>query len=147
MKSISGKPSGSSSASPPDARRLLIDRCAWSATLGRALTDAGIPFEAHHEHFRHDTPDSEWLAAAADRNWLVITRDKRIRYTANELAAVRKARLHLFVFTQGALSAEETGRIVVACYTAIIRASRSVAPPAFFSMARSGQLTRLARVR
>ena len=44
---------------------------------------------AHHERFSHDTPDEIWLAAAADKSWLVVTRDQRIRYRANELAAMQ----------------------------------------------------------
>ena len=76
---------------------LFIDRCAWSAALGRAMREAGIEFAAHHDHFAHDAPDASWLSAAADKGWLVVTRDQRIRYRANELAAMRRARLHVFV--------------------------------------------------
>lgn len=134
------KRSASSSASPPEARRLFIDRCAWSAALGRALIGAGIGFEAHHTHFRHDTPDPEWLAAVAQKGWLVVTRDKRIRYKANELAAMRRARLHVFVFTQGGLTGVETGEILVRCFAAMLRLAAQTTPPAFFSLTRSGEV-------
>jgi predicted nuclease of predicted toxin-antitoxin system len=143
MSSTSGKRSVSSSGSPPEQRPLFIDRCAWSAALGRALSEAGIAFVAHHDHFSHDAPDDQWLAAAADRGWLVVTRDQRIRYRANELAAMRRANLHVFVFTQGGLTGAETGSILVRCHAEMLRAARDVTPPAFFSLTRRGEVNRL----
>lgn len=122
---------------------LFIDRCAWSAALGRALNEAGIGFVAHHAQFAHDTPDETWLAAAANHGWLVVTRDQRIRYRANELAAMRRARLHVFVFTQGGLTGAETGSILVRCHAAMLRQAAQVSPPAFFSLTRSGEVNRL----
>lgn len=107
----SGKPSASSASSPPEPAAprttLFIDHYAWSRRLGEALVQASIPFVAHHDRFAGDAPDAEWLAAAADQGWLVVTRDQRIRYKANEQAAVVRARLHLFALTQGGLSAAE----------------------------------------
>src|SRR5438105_6201383 len=140
MNRTSGKRSVSSSASPLDRRILFIDRCAWSAALGRSLGEAGIEFVAHHDRFAHDTPDAEWLAAAADRAWLVVTRDQRIRYRANELAAMKRARLHVFVFTQGGLTGAETGNILVRCYSSMLRHVAQTSAPAFFSLTRSGDV-------
>jgi predicted nuclease of predicted toxin-antitoxin system len=143
MKRTSGKRSASSSGSPPEPRPLFIDRCAWSEALGQALTQAGIAFVPHRQHFRHDTPDEDWLAVAADQRWLVVTRDQRIRYKANELAAMRRARLHVFVFTQGGLTGAQTGDILVRCHAAIQRQASAVDPPAFFSLTRGGEVKRL----
>ena len=98
---------------------------------------------AHRDKFAPDAPDDEWLAAAADRGWLVITREQRIRYKANEQAAMARARLHLFVLTQGGLSAAETASIVVGAYPAIVRRAREVPAPAYSSVARSGAVTPL----
>ena len=145
MSRTSGKRSVSNTDSPPEQRTLFIDRCAWSAALGRALQEAGIDFIAHRDRFAHDTPDEVWLSAAADTGWLVVTRDSRIRYRANELAAMQRARLHVFVLTQGGLTATETetGSIVVRCHPAMLRHAAQVPPPAFFSLTRSGEVSRL----
>jgi hypothetical protein len=143
MSRTSGKPSASSTDSPPEPRALFIDRCAWSGALGRALSEAEIPFVAHHDLFDHDTPDELWLAAAADKGWLVVTRDQRIRYRANELAAMRRAQLHVFVFTQGSLTGAETGSILVRCHAAMIRHATNTPAPAFFSLTRSGEVNPL----
>jgi predicted nuclease of predicted toxin-antitoxin system len=140
MNPRSGKPSASSIDSPPEPRALFIDRCAWSGALRRALTDARIPFIAHQDQFEQDAPDEAWLAAADSKGWLVVTRDQRIRYRANELAAMRRARLHVFVFTQGGLTGAETGSILVRCYPAMVRHAAQIPAPAFFSLTRGGEV-------
>lgn len=61
------------------------------------LREAGLDVEIHADHFSPSTPDDEWLPAAAERGWLGITHDGRIRYKPNELAAVRRHRVALFV--------------------------------------------------
>jgi predicted nuclease of predicted toxin-antitoxin system len=139
------KPSASNKDSRPNQPTLFIDRSAWSNALHAALEAAGISHEAHRWHFakqdeQAEEDDSEWLRAVADRGWVVVTRDKNIRYRVNELAAMRAAKLHVFVFTQGALTARETGRLLVDCYPAIVQAVQQTRPPAFFSIARSGQV-------
>lgn len=77
-----------SSAAPPEGPVLFIDRCAWSRALGQTLEAASVPFVAHFQLFASDAPDEEWLQGVADKGWPVITRDQRIRYKANEQAAV-----------------------------------------------------------
>ncbi len=119
---------------------LFIDRDLWSKVLDAALREAGIPFVAHRDRFAHDTPDAQWLAAAAEHAWVIVTRDQRIRYRANEVAAVRRGRLHLFALSSGNLSAAETARIVVAAWPRIQAAVREHAPPRLWTIARSGQI-------
>jgi hypothetical protein len=131
-----------SSASPDGT--LFIDRCAWSGALGRALTAAGIPFIAHHERFEPAAPDEQWLAAAAGSGWLVVTRDQRIRYKVNEQEAAVRAGLHLFVYTQGGLTAAHTAEILVSAYPRMLACAAGTPPPAFWSLQRSGLVTPLA---
>lgn len=49
------------------------------------------------DRFAPDTPDSQWLAEAGREGWLVITRDKRIRYRPAEKEAVREHGVGCFV--------------------------------------------------
>ena len=111
--------------------------------LGNALREAGIPFVSHQERFAPNAPDDEWLTGVADKGWLVVTRDQRIRYKINEQQAAVRARLHLFVFTQGGLSAAETATILVHACPAMCRRATSRPPPAFWSLQRSGDVTAL----
>jgi len=56
---------------------------------------------------------------------------------------MKRARLHVFVFTQGGLTAQETGSILVRCYPSMLRQASIIEPPAFFSLTRSGDVNRL----
>jgi hypothetical protein len=52
------------------------------------LAAAGVSVETHHRHFAPDAEDDEWIPAVAERGWIAVTHNKRIRYTPNELTAV-----------------------------------------------------------
>lgn len=112
--------------------------------MGRALNAAGIAFIAHHDRFAQDAPDEVWLAGVANQAWLVVTRDQRIRYKVNEQAAAVRAGLHLFVFTQGGLTAVQTADILVTAYPAMVASAAAKPPPAFWSLQKSGKVIALA---
>ena len=61
------------------------------------LKDAGLTVERHADHFAPNATDEEWLAVVGGRGWLALTHDGRIRYKPNELAAVVRHRVALFV--------------------------------------------------
>jgi hypothetical protein len=140
-KPTSKKRSASNSASPPDAaRRLFIDRCAWSRRLGEALAAANIPFIAHHEKFAPACPDEEWMTEAGRHKWIVITRDQAIRRKPNELKAFREAKLVMFALASGNASAEDTARLVVDLYLKILRKAQASKPPAMYSVTLAGNI-------
>jgi len=122
---------------------LFIDRDIWSHRLDAALRAASIPFVAHRNQFPDDTPDAEWIAAVAERGWTILTRDRRIRYRANEAAAVRRGRLHMFALTSGNVSAAETATIVVKAWPAIQRGVATTPPPMMWSITRGGVVQKL----
>ena len=59
------------------------------------LRAADLKVEVHDDHFAQDAPDPEWLAAVGKNNWIVITRDERIRYNVwrSRRCATRKVRV------------------------------------------------------
>lgn len=61
------------------------------------LSAAGISVERHADHFVHNTQDTEWLEAVSKRGWVAVTHNERIRYTPNELDAVRRYSVALVV--------------------------------------------------
>lgn len=134
-----------SNASPPESFILFIDRDAWSGKLDAALRVAGIPFQAHRDHFAHDTPDADWLRKVGRRGWLVLTRDQNIRRKPNELAALREACVILFALTSGNLSAQETADIVVRAWPKLRALAAQTTPPAIFSVSRGGSIRRIER--
>jgi len=61
------------------------------------LRAAGLQVEQHDDHFGPTTPDVDWIAKVASRNWIAISRDERIRYKPNERHAVFDAGLGLIL--------------------------------------------------
>ena len=140
-KRKSKKPSASSSAAPPDAPLLFIDRCAWSRRLGEALREASIPFIVHDDKFPKDCADVDWLPVVGREGWVVITRDKNIRRKPNELQAFKTANVVAFALASGNASAEDTARLVVGLYPQILRKVRGANPPAMFSVSLAGTIS------
>lgn len=132
-------------ASPPDRFTLFIDRDAWSGKLDAALRAAGIAFEAHRDHFAHDTPDPIWLDVVGRNGWLVLTRDQNIRRKPDELRALRAAGVILFALTSGNLSAQETADIVIAAWPRMRRTAADTTPPAIFSITRGAEVRLIKR--
>ncbi|HJQ97884.1 MAG TPA: hypothetical protein VJ826_06175 [Candidatus Polarisedimenticolaceae bacterium] len=71
----------------PDALAFFTDRDLGKQFPG-ILAQAGLVVHRHADHFAPDCPDDVWLEAVAERKWIAISRDARIRYKPNELAAV-----------------------------------------------------------
>jgi hypothetical protein len=51
------------------------------------------------EEFAPDTQDTEWLPVIGERGWILITRDKRIRWRPAELGAYRRYTIGGFVMS------------------------------------------------
>jgi hypothetical protein len=75
--------------------------------MAAVLRAAGLHVEIHDDHFRQDALDLEWLTAIGKKNWIVVTRDERIRYRVAEKHAIRRAKVRAFVLAaQGDLRAD-----------------------------------------
>jgi predicted nuclease of predicted toxin-antitoxin system len=61
------------------------------------LRGAGLTVEIHDDHFPQNAKDTEWLAAAGKKKWIVVTRDERIRYRVAEKETIRQAKVCAFV--------------------------------------------------
>jgi predicted nuclease of predicted toxin-antitoxin system len=140
-KKKSKKPSASSNAAQPDSVTLFIDRCAWSRPLGEALDQLDAPYIAHHQRFAPNAPDEEWLEAAGREGWVVLTRDKRIRWRPAELEAFRDHKVIVFVLVSGNVSAAETASLISGLYPKILRFAAVAKPPAMYRVTRSGTIT------
>lgn len=64
------------------------------------LVEAGLIVEAHDDHFEQAAQDDEILELVADRGWVLLTADARMRYVPAEKQAVIRFRarvIHLKV--------------------------------------------------
>ena len=105
----------------PDGFVFFLDSCLGRHVVAEALRTAGAEVKVHADYFREDALDDEWLDQVGKRGWLVLTKDKRIRYRRAEFAAVVQANVRLFVLTAGNVTAMEMGEIFVKALRRMIR--------------------------
>ncbi len=139
----SKKPSARNSGStPPERPVLFVDRSLGRRQVPQALREAGAAVEIHDDHFAPDMADERWLAEVANRGWTVLTKDRRIRYRPNEIAAIRNAGALAVVLTAGNLTGDDMAAIFVRALRGIERLARS--SPRRASRAAAGSRSRRA---
>lgn len=89
------RPSGTQSAAnstskPPEPLVFFVDESLDSLTVVEALRAAGAIVERLTDRFSKGTADETWLAHAGSQGWVVLTRDKRIRYRQLERLALKE---------------------------------------------------------
>jgi len=78
----------------------FIDRC-LGTKLADSLRNVGATVEIHGDHFKQDMKDEDWLRIVGERNWVVLTKDKKIASRPLELLAVAEGDVWLFAFVGG----------------------------------------------
>lgn len=68
---------------------LFLDRNLGRHVIADRLRAEGVTVEVHDDHLAQDAPDDEWIALAGRERWVVITKDKNIRYRAAEIEAIK----------------------------------------------------------
>lgn len=66
--------------------------------------------------------DTEWLELCGRRGWIVLAKDKRIRYRPAEIEAIRRHRVKAFVLTSGNLTSAQQIERFIANEERIVRA-------------------------
>jgi hypothetical protein len=87
--------------------------------------------------------DSTWLALAGAKGWVVITRDKRIRYRRLERLALQAAAVRAFVFTGGNITLSDTARILAEALPAIESICAREAGPFIYHLGLAGRPRRV----
>lgn len=143
-KRRSGTPSAANSTSrQPEQIRLFLDESLDSDAVATALRDAGALVERLTDHFPKGTADEVWLERAGKEGWVVLTRDKRIRYRKLERIALKMAGVRAFVFTGGNVTIKETGQILVLALIHIRRICEKESGPFVCHIGRSGKPVRM----
>ncbi len=126
----SKKPSAASSGRPPEPVLVcFLDECLGRHAVPEALRRAGVAVVCHHEHFATGTEDEAWLAELARHSdWIVLTKDGRIRRRPLEFQAMTRAGLRVFALTSGNLSGEEQGEAFVRALKRIRRLAARPGP-------------------
>ena len=103
-----------------------------------ALVQHGVKHERHGQHFAPGTEDSVWLPFVGEQGWILITKDKRIRFNELEKAAVLEHRVREFYFSSGNYSGAEMAEMLVSALRDMIRVCRRYDPPFIASITKSG---------
>ena len=112
--------------------------------MAGALRKAGLNIEIHDDHFAQNAEDPAWLTACGKKNWIVVTRDERIRYRVAERQAIRRAKVRAFVLAaQGDLRAEMLAEIFLKALPKIRRTVKKQKPPFIAKISRGGDVTLL----
>lgn len=92
---------------PPERIVVFVDRSLGRGYVADALRAAGVDVVLHDDHFDQHTLDVEWLPAVASRGWIVLTKDKRIRFRSSERRALVNSGARMFVLVSGNARGEE----------------------------------------
>ena len=126
----------------PEPLVFFVDRSLGRRTIPDALRDAGARVELHDDHFSQNAQDQVWLTEAGERGWIVLTKDKHIRYRAVETNALMSANVRAFVLTaRGDLSGAEIGQIFVKALPAISRLCATGLKPFVAHVSRDGSVS------
>lgn len=106
------------------------------------LRSAGFECEIHDDHFDQHTEDAVWLNAVADRKWVVITKDERIRYRPLEIRALELARLRTFIMICGNVRGSDTAAILVNAMPGILKVIGNRAGPFIYYVYKDSTLKR-----
>jgi hypothetical protein len=84
------------------------------------------------------------LSAVGKKNWIVVTRDERIRYNVAEKQAMRRAKVRAFVLAaQGDLRADMLAQNFLKALPKIRRIVEKQMPPFIAKISRGGDVTLL----
>ena len=126
----------------PESFVFFLDRCLGRHVVADALKAAGAEVKVHADFFSDDAPDDEWLEWVGRRGWLVLTKDKRIRYRKSEFAAVRQTDVRLFVLIAGQITAVEMGEIFVKALNKMERLAIKYKEPFIARVTKAGNVSK-----
>jgi len=132
--------------SPPERLVFFVDRSLGRKVIPDALRAAGEEVRAHDDLFPQDARDEVWLAEVGRHGWVVLTKDKHIRYREVEIRALLTAKVACFILTaRGDLSGVEVGRVFVKALPAMRRLCRATVPPFIARVSRDSKVALVTR--
>jgi hypothetical protein len=124
-----------------DRITFFVDRSLGSVDVAAALRTAGLTVEIHDDHFQQDTPDTDWLTAVGARQWVVLTKDSRIRRHPLEMEALLSSGVAAFILTASGLTGREMATAIVDAMPKIERLITKQVRPFVATISRSGDVT------
>lgn len=91
----------------PPSGIFFIDEGLGGPIIARALRGAGERVELHGDHFKKGVDDIEWMEFAAERRWLILTKDDGIARNPLEKAMVKRMSACLFALESQSMTGAE----------------------------------------
>jgi hypothetical protein len=98
------------------------------------MRESGANVRHAGEAFPFGAEDRVWLRACGERDWIVLTRDQRIRRRELEREAIRQSRAAVFALTAGETTAVETADVVARLLSKLANISISEPKPFLFTL-------------
>jgi len=110
----------------------LIDRSLGRLTVPDALREVGLTVhtlaEVYGEKVAQDTEDVAWIKLAAQRGWVVLCKDDRIRRRPAERDALMEGKVRAFCLTNANLGFDAQAAYFTANRHRILQAARKPGP-------------------
>jgi hypothetical protein len=108
---------------------VFVDRNLGRYAVPEALRTEGLEvhtmLSVYGDDAEETVADVEWMRLCGEQEWLVLSKDDRIRYRARELAIVKAHNVRIFVVTKAGLAAEQQlARIIPNLNRMALRARR-----------------------
>ena len=100
--------------------------------------------EIHDDHFKRDDEDRIWLTEVGERNWVVFTKDQRLRYRPLEIAALRSSGTRVFVLIAGNLRGSDIASAFTTALPRIFRILAAHPGPFIARVSKNGNVTLIA---
>lgn len=138
----SKKRSDTNSTSQPDSDQVVVflDRSLGRHVIADALRAEEIKVEVHDDYFGQKSPDEEWLRFVAERNWIAITKDDRIRRRKSEIAAIREHKARVIVVVSKKATGKEMAAMLLKGWRRIIGLSAKTSAPFVAKIYRDGSV-------
>ncbi len=106
-----------------------------------ALVHHGVKHKRHGSHFPPGTEDTVWLPFVGRSGWLLVTKDKRMRFNELEKAAILRYRVREFYFTSGNYSGAGMALMLITALLDMAKLCRKHGAPFIASIAKSGNVS------
>lgn len=124
---------------PPNPLEIFIDR-SLGRKIAAPLVAAGARVYLHDDYFDQGVEDEVWLTEVGKKGWVVLTKDKTIRYRTIERQALMNAGLKAFFFMSGSISFSSMAEIIAKALPAIRKFAESHAPPFIAGIYKDGSV-------
>jgi PIN like domain len=123
-----------SRSEPPP--KFFLDRGLGAYSIAGALRNAGIEVQTLRDRYGEEegqkTNDEKWIEEAAHDGYVLLHKDKRIRYRTIERRALISAQARSFALSSGNLSGADASARLLRNWPKIIRAIRQRPAPFFY---------------